>query len=93
MIILYGAGKTGRETQKLLKEGRMNTKIKYFAVTDTAENPDIVLGIPIKSIEDLGEYRENALVIISVGEKYLQEIRFVLKEKGFKHCITYKDLI
>lgn len=92
-IILYGAGKIGRMVQSALKEGRLNTKIKSFAVTEKESNPPSLSGIPVREIQELVEYREQALVIICVGKKYISEINMLLKKKGFKNCMTYKGLL
>lgn len=92
-IVLYGAGKIGRQTLNVLKEGRVNTKIKYFAVTDTEGNEKDVLGIPVRNISDLQEYKEDALIIMSVGKQYLAEIQERLYGMGFQHCVYYNELI
>lgn len=92
-IILYGAGKIGRYTQRILREGRINTKIKYFAVTDMEENEREVLGIPVRNINDLTKYREEALVIMSVGLKSLSAVQEHLCDMGFQHYIYYTGLI
>ncbi len=92
-IILYGAGKIGRMVQCMLKEGRLNTKIKSFAVTETENNPPVLSGIPVKQIRELTKYREKALIIICVGKKYMSEIDMILEKNGFKNRMTYKELL
>ena len=91
-VILYGAGKIGVRTQQLLKEGRLNTKIKYFAVTDITDNPDIVMGIPVREIDSLKDYKERALIIITVGRNYEDEVEDILKQKEFRHYIRVNDM-
>lgn len=93
IIIVYGAGIIGKRVQKILKEGRINTKIKYFAVSDMLDNSKIVQGIPVKRINDLLKYREKALVIISVGRKNIQAVESNLKKYNFKNYIMFNDLI
>lgn len=93
IIILYGAGTIGKKVQKILKEGRLNVKIKFFGVTDMEDNPNIVLGIPVKRIDDLLEYREKALVIISVGRGCMEILKSNLERLGFKNYIMFRDLI
>lgn len=92
IVILYGAGKIGHIVQNALKEGRLNTKIKSFAVTNREKNPTIISGIPVKQIEKLTKYRKNALVIVCVGEKYISEVEEVLEKNGFGNWVVYKDL-
>ena len=91
-VILYGAGKIGRRVQRLLKDGRLNTKIKSFAVTQKEQNPAVLAGIPVEQIDQLLEYRETALVIMCVGERYIAEVDTVLRKKGFENRMVYKQL-
>lgn len=93
MVILYGAGEIGRRALHLLREGRLNTRIKFFAVTRTEGNPELVEGIPVRAIDDLKKYKEKALVIISVGKKYIQEVEDILKVQEFQHCINIGEIM
>lgn len=94
-LILYGAGQIGRQVQGLLKEGRVNTKIGYFAVTKEPETLEELCGIPIRGLAELAQIQlqENALVIISAGKKYEEEMRENLNQMGFHHAIYYKELM
>lgn len=92
MIILYGAGLIGQKVQSMLKEGRVNTKIQYYAVTSLEGNKEEVLGIPVRRIDELTEYRDQSLVIISVGKKFVDEVQENLKRLGFSHFILSSDL-
>lgn len=92
-IILYGAGKIGLKVREILKEGRIHTKIKYYAVTETGKNPETVFGVPVKQIDELQKYKEKALVIISAGRKNIPEIEDILRMKNFKHYIRYSDIL
>lgn len=91
-IILYGAGFIGQKVQSMLKEGRVNTKIQYYAVTSLEGNKEEVRGIPIRKIDELSEYKDKSLVIVSVGKKYVGEVEENLKRLGFKHVILSSDL-
>lgn len=93
VVILYGAGKIGREMQRRLKEQRINTKVKYFAVTDMEGNPDTICGIPVRTIDKLQKYKETALIIISVGKSYVSQVEKILNIRGFKNSILFKDII
>lgn len=92
-LILYGAGQIGRYVQGLLKEGRVNTKIAYFAVTKEPEISEELCGIPIKGLAELAKIQQDALVIISAGKKYEEEMRENLNKIGFHHYIYYKELM
>lgn len=91
-IILYGAGIIGRRVQSMLKEGRVNTKIQYYAVTALEGNQTEVLGIPVRRIDDLQTYKERALIVISLGKKFMQEVEENLDRLGFRHYMQASDL-
>ena len=93
MIILYGAGKIACRVLQLLREGRLNTKVKFIAVSEIEGNPEMVEGIPVKAIEELRQYKERALVIISVGNKYVQEVEKNLCLQGFQYYKKINDLV
>lgn len=82
-IIVYGAGRIAGRILGQLDEKRM----LGIAVTDTAHNPEVKNGYAIKEINAYREYRDEALVIVAVTEKFHDEIRKKLKQEGFKHAI------
>lgn len=91
-IAIYGAGMLGKRMYGILRAGRRNIKVKYFAVTDLEGNPDSLYGVPVRQINELLRYKENMLVIISIGKKYVQEIEHRLKVLGFSHYILMRDI-
>jgi len=91
-IILYGAGKIGRMAREALKEGRVHTKIQYFAVTETGQNPESLCGVPVKGIDELYRYKEKALVIISADRRNAMEMENVLRTRNFKHYIRFSEI-
>lgn len=93
VIILYGAGKVGYNVLQILWEGRIHTKVKFFAVTEKEKEPRTIAGIPVKGIDELQEYKEKALVIITVGKRYRAEIEEVVFEKKFQNHIYYDRLL
>ena len=93
VIILYGAGNIGTKMLDILREERKNTKVKCFAVTEKGNNPEKKAGIPILLIDELREYRKDALVIISVGQKVEKEVEKKLQERGFENYIYYRDFL
>lgn len=93
VIILYGAGKIGHKALQILREGRLNTRIKFFAVTELRGNPEMIEGIPVKALEVLKKYKKKALVVISVGKKSIRGVEENLKMMGFQHYININELI
>lgn len=92
-IIIYGAGKIGQAVLSFLKEKRLQTKIKYIAVTETDNNPQFISGIPVRKIEDLRKYKSNALVIISVGKRAFPEVYNILQTEKFQHILKVDELM
>ncbi|MBQ6408930.1 MAG: CDP-glycerol glycerophosphotransferase family protein [Butyrivibrio sp.] len=62
-------------------------KVKYFATTNHVDQNHEKKGIPIRWIEDLTEYCNSALVIVSTQEQYHPEIGETLKKLGFRNII------
>lgn len=91
MIIIYGAGILGHRMHAILEERRKNVRVKYFAVSDPDENPAELFGVPVKKIDELQEHKEHALVIISVGKKYQQDVEAILKKQQFSHYVFIND--
>nr|WP_302167715.1 glycosyltransferase [uncultured Schaedlerella sp.] len=92
-IIIYGAGKIGQAVLSFLKERRLQTKIKYIAVTETDNNPQFISGIPVKKIENLRNYKSNALIIISVGQRAFPAVKTILQTENFQHLLKVNDLM
>jgi len=94
-IIIYGAGKIGQQLQQILRRVKYNTRIRYFAVSDMEGNMPEVLGIPVKAIDALMEYRnqENTKIIIAVGKSTQSDVESKLKELGFNNYIFAKEIM
>lgn len=84
MNILYGAGYIATEVLKLMK--KYHISINYIAVSDVNNNPNVIGGIVVKSIEELSEYREG-IVIIGTTPKWHKGILSALEECGFNNLI------
>ncbi len=91
-VIIYGAGIVGQWAYNLLREGRRNIKVKYFAVTGAQGNPERLFDVPVKEIGDLEKYKDTALFIIAVGKKYRHEVEELLKAQGISHYVFPEDL-
>lgn len=91
-VIIYGAGMVGRRLYQELQASNQTANIICFAVSDKAENFDIIDGVAIKSISELVEYR-NSLVVIATTEVYQKEIKENLVQLGFKNIIPVPECI
>lgn len=82
-IILYGAGWFGRRVLTSFLEKKDDMELLCFAVTSLENNVKAIAGIPVYQIDELIKYRETADVIISVTNRYADEVLVTLKSKGF----------
>jgi len=84
-VILYGAGKIGREVLQILDENDIG--ILGYAVSDTMNNKRFIMGHPVYGIEEWEPYKESALIIVAVSEHIAGNIKEDLINKGFKHVL------
>ena len=84
-IILYGAG---HATEAVLKELSLyRFEILGIAVSKKKDESMALFGHHVYEIQELCEYREKALVLITANRKYNDEIVNTLKENGFNNYI------
>ncbi len=80
--ICYGAGDYGQQLLGFLQTHGFD--IDYFVVSENS-NIEKLFGIPVVNIYDL-KNSNNYNWIISVSEKYVQEIKTILKNKYINPC-------
>ena len=83
-IVIYGAGKVGREVFRQLSSRHT---ISCFAVSERKDEDEICLGIPIREIAALQYLPADTVVVIGVGKKYLYEVLDKLWECGFEQIV------
>ena len=85
-IILYGAGVIGMEMQSLIKRSGLPAD----AFCDKNKAGQKCCGLPVISPEELMDHRNEYYVIITTGERYIQEIRNGLLDAGLPagHILT-----
>jgi hypothetical protein len=86
-LVIYGARIVAKEVANCLMGNPYNKKIEAFMVSDRAGNSEEVLGRPVITIEESQEKYKNALIIVAVLEKYLDEIKETLSKYGFENVI------
>lgn len=89
-VIVYGAGKLGREVMYRLLEERDDWAFICFAVTDKSICQSPVRNIPVFELTDLYEHRDKAIVVISVGQCYEEEVLKHIQKHGFQY--TWGDV-
>lgn len=88
-IILYGAGKIGREVLQILDVNDIG--VLGYAVSDTKRNQKFVMGHPVHEIEEWGMHKESALIIITISKYSADELKANLLDKGFKNVIVLEQ--
>lgn len=86
-IVIYGARIVANEVANCLEGKPYNKQIEAFMVTNKTNNPESLMGKPVITIEE-GKYKyRDALIIVAVLEKYIDEIEKELKYNGFENVI------
>ncbi len=87
-LIVYGAGRAGKNVQKVLKQ-KHGIITSYFAVTEKDIKERQVNGVPVKCIEELETIANESLVILAtLVPEFFYEMKEKLDEKGFKNVIV-----
>lgn len=92
-IIIYGAGKIGTTLSLPYLEKEDEYDLLCFAVSDKTKNSKEIFGLPVYGIEELLEYREEAVVLIGVSQQYQKEVTDMLNKYEFKNIVypIYKN--
>lgn len=85
-VIVYGAYIYAAEVVEKLE--RKGIQIFSLAVTQIHEKAEGINGIPIHEIKDLCEIKDDAIVIMGVGENNRKDVIDTLKRYGFLHYIS-----
>ncbi|MCI5933901.1 MAG: glycosyltransferase [Lachnospiraceae bacterium] len=89
-IIVFGAGVAAKSMIRYLCN--QHIKIEAVGVTNTDGNPAFLSNIPVKPIEQLTEYRETAMIVIGVTNRYGKGIYEQLGKLGFQHIMELETL-
>ena len=87
-LIIYGAGYYGNQVYEWLKEDIKLFQHVFYAVSDIKKSPQYKNGIKVKSIYELQDYIQKAVVIVAVGDYYRNEIIEILKKLNFCNIVT-----
>lgn len=82
-IIIYGAHLVAQECFRYLEHGGNKERIRGFAVSDMADNPDSLFGIPVREIGEYESICDEVIVIIATPEKFHNTIEKYIMERGF----------
>lgn len=84
--IVYGAGMIGSEL--LMYFQNANIYIQAVAVSNKEGNTERIAGYKVQQIDELIEFREEALVIVAVSKRNQEAIRLKLEKMGFKNILV-----
>lgn len=87
-IIIYGARIVANEVANVLMGKPYNKDIEAFMVSSKERNPESLLGRPVITIDEGKDKYKDTLIIIAALEKYLDEIKRNLEERGFSDVIS-----
>ena len=83
-LLIYGAGELARGISELLPEVCDN-KILGFAVTSMDNNPKIINGLCVKSINNWDVDTECTGVFLGLSAQYWPEAEKILIQHGYKY--------
>ncbi len=83
-IQIYGAGKIGRRVFRQLKES--DFYVTCFIVTDTADNPDTVYGLPVRSVQEIDE-DQDAVTIVAMSPGFQEDVVKILAGKNAEYYL------
>jgi len=86
-IVIYGARIVAKEVAYCLMEKPYQLRITGFMVSALEGNPSELLGLPVITLAEGKRNHPNALVVIAVLERYLDEITAELRKAGFKDIL------
>lgn len=89
-IIIYGTGLVAQYIYPYLVQNGLRNKIFCFTQTNKCEL-ETIDGIPIFSIDTLSCDMAECAVLIATSEKYVDEIRKTVYDRGYKNVFLLTD--
>ena len=88
-IIIYGAGVVAKEVANCLLGAPYHLLVERFMVSEKANNPSELMGIPVIDVAEGQKSYQNALILIAVMEKYLEDIQETLKKYHYSNIFVF----
>ena len=90
-VVIYGAGVVGKRlAEAMLQKG---CKIDSFAVTEVTGNDRECMGIPVRGLEELDDWKDSCAVIIAVAERSKYELYQNLVKHNFKNIFQVDKIV
>lgn len=85
LVVIYGAGVVGKRTLDNLCNRDKTIKNICFAVTEPNDEESEYMGYKIVGIDSLVDHKDDALILVAVSVKKMDEMIDYAKKLGFKH--------
>jgi len=82
-VVIYGAGAFAIDALEILSKYKID--VYAFAVSDKSHSPKELMGKPIYNIDELVEYKDEAIVLVAVSKCYHKDILFNLEKLKYKN--------
>lgn len=89
-IIIYGTGDYAQEIYPQLERLGLKDKILCFTQTEKY-HADMMNGIPVINIHTLACIKTESVVLIAVGKKYVDQIKYILLEYNYLNIVSLID--
>ena len=86
-IVIYGARIVAKEVANCLLMNPYNREIDAFMVSSKDGNPEYFMGKPVVTICEGCESYKQSLILVSVLERYIPEIKNNLESYGFQNVL------
>lgn len=91
VVYIFGAGKWGTQAVNLLLNERI--VIKYVLSTRKKQGIDNILGIPIVTLDELGEVEPNSVCLVALGSPlHKSEVYPILSQIGFGDVVPVAEI-
>lgn len=84
-VLIYGAGYASKDVIESMQQNEI--EILGFAVTKRKKDKTCLFGHHIYEIQELSQYKEEAIVLVAANKKYNMEIQEILDKNKFKDYI------
>ncbi len=84
-IYIFGAGKVAVKLAELVIHSKKRDQLLGFIVSEKAQNPSSIMGVPVFQMSD--DVDKSATVLVSLSEVYHPEIRDKISDAGFNSIV------
>ncbi len=87
-LVVFGAGNVASLVVESLQGEFYQLRIEYCMVSDLGRNPEQIKGVQVIDYEAAKKLvRKDAIILIAIVEKYLEEVAETLVQHGYKNLL------